>query len=133
MITQRDLHFLNLAFAMSKYSDYKRVHIGVVIVKKNSVISTGCNKIKSHPIQKVYNNRYLDYHTKNCLHAEIDASIKAEDSDCKGATLYVARRGLDNKIRLSNPCDACFNYAKDLGIKRIVYTIEDGIKEMIID
>lgn len=133
MITQRDLYFLKLAFAMSKYSDYKRVHIGAVIVKKNSVISTGCNKIKSHPIQRLYNNRYLDYHTKNCLHAEIDALIKAEDSDCKGATLYVARRGLDNKIRLSKPCDACFNYAKDLGIKRIVYTIEDGIKEIIID
>ena len=75
----------------------------------------------------------MSYHTKNCLHAEIDALIKAEDSDCKGATLYVARRGLDNKIRLSKPCDACFNCVKDLGIKRIVYTIEDGIKEMIID
>lgn len=133
MITQRDLHFLNLAFAMSEYSDYKRVHIGAVIVKKNSVISTGCNKIKSHPIQKTYNHRYLGYHTKNCLHAEIDALIKADSIDCKGATLYVARRGLDNKIRLSKPCEACYNCAKDLGIKRIVYTIENGIKEMTIE
>lgn len=133
MITEKDLHYLNLALTMSEYSDYKRVHIGAVIVKKNSVISTGCNKVKSHPVQREYNDRYLGYHTKNCLHAEIDALIKADYRDCRGAILYVARRGLDNVIRLSKPCAACFNYAKDLGIKRIIYTIENGIKEMEVE
>ena len=133
MITQKDLNYLSMALDMSKRSDYRRVHIGAVIVKKNSVISAGYNSQKSHPIQKRYNLRYLGYHTHNVLHAEIDAIVHtADDAELRGATLYVARRGLDNQIRISKPCDACFHMAKDKGIRRIVYTIDDGIREMMI-
>lgn len=130
MITNVDLKYLKLAEVMATYSDYKRVHIGTCIVKKKSVISTGCNKSKSHPIQNKYNH-IANIYTKpeSRLHAEIDALIKAGE-DAKGATLYVFRRGRDNIYRLSKPCPACMQYIKDCGIKRIVYTIENGIKEL---
>ena len=130
MITNVDLKYLKLAETMATYSDYKRVHIGACIVKKKSVISTGCNKSKSHPIQNKYNH-IANIYTKpeSRLHAEIDALIKAGE-DAKGATLYVFRRGKDNIYRLSKPCPACMQYIKDCGIKRIVYTMESGIKEL---
>ena len=130
MITNVDLKYLKLAEVMASYSDYKRIHIGACIVKKKSVVSTGCNKSKSHPIQNRYNHIVNIYNKpESRLHAEIDALIKAGE-DAKDATLYVFRRGRDNIYRLSKPCPACMKYAKDCGIKRIVYTIENGIKEL---
>lgn len=131
MINESDIRYLKLAEVMSAYSDYHRIHIGAVVVKKHSVISTGCNKNRSHPIQRDYNMLAgMEYRIKCRLHAEIDALIKAGD-DAKGATLYVFRRRKDNLLGMCKPCDACMKYAKDKGIKRIVYTVDNGIKEYI--
>lgn len=131
MITNTDLKYLKLAETMSNYSDYKRIHIGSCIIKKRCVISTGYNKVKSHPIQNKYNNILSFKKSKDCLHAEIDALIKAS-IDARGATMYIFRRGNDNIYRNCKPCPACMKMIKDYGIKRIVYTIENGIKEMNI-
>lgn len=131
MISNSDLKFLKLAEVMSTYSDFNRIHIGACVVKKKSVISTGCNKNKTHPIQEKYNNKSLSFKkTKAKLHAEMDALIKA-GNDAAGATLYVFRRGNDNIYRISKPCNACMNFIKDCGIIRVVYTIENGIKEIV--
>ena len=114
---------------MATYSDYKRIHIGSCIIKKHSIISTGCNQNKSHPIQNKYNHELKFKKHKDCLHAEIDALIKAS-KEANGATMYIFRRGLDNIYRNCKPCPACMKMIKDYGIKRVVYTIENGIKEM---
>ena len=132
MITERDIKFINAALTAGKLSDYPRVHIGAAIADKSVAISTGNNKQKTHPIQKIYNEKYLPYKTRNSLHAEIDAIIRADDDDLRGTTLYVARRGLNNRILNCRPCPACMGLIKDSGIERVVYTINDGIKEMFI-
>ena len=130
MITSSDLRYLRLAEVMSGYSDYPRIHIGCCIIKKHSVISTGCNKVKTHPMQEKYNKELPFNKKRHYLHAEIDALIKATDTE--NATMYVSRRGRDNIYRLSKPCPACMKMIQDSGIKRIVYTVENGIKEMSI-
>ena len=129
VITNNDLKYSKLAETMATYSDYKRIHIGSCIIKKHSVISTGCNQNKSHPIQNKYNHELKFKKHKDCLHAEIDALIKAS-KEANGATMYIFRRGLDNIYRNCKPCPACMKMIKDYGIKRVVYTIENGIKEM---
>ena len=132
MISNADLKHLKLAELMASYSDYDRIHIGACIIKKRQVISTGYNQNKTHPIQEKYNNKSLTYKkSKAKLHAEMDALIRA-GKNSKGATLYIFRRGNDNIYRMSKPCNACMNYIKKCGIKRIVYTIENGIKEMTL-
>lgn len=132
MISNADLKHLKLAEVMASYSDYDRIHIGACIIKKRQVISTGYNQNKTHPIQEKYNNESLTYKkSKAKLHAEMDALIRA-GKNSKGATLYIFRRGNDNIYRMSKPCNACMNYIKQCGIKRVVYTIENGIKEMIL-
>ena len=98
MITNNDLKYLKLAETMATYSDYKRIHIGSCIIKKHSIISTGCNQNKSHPIQNKYNHELKFKKHKDCLHAEIDALIKAS-KEANGATMYIFRRGLDNIYR----------------------------------
>lgn len=132
MISTSDLKHLKLAEVMSTYSDYNRVHIGACVIKKKKVIGIGCNQNKTHPLQEKYNSKSLNYiKPKAKLHAELDALLKS-GHDAKGGTLYVFRRGRDNIYRMSKPCPACMEMIKDYGIKRIVYTIENGIKEMII-
>ena len=132
MITSYDLKYLRVAEMVSKFSDYKRIHIGACIVKKHVIISTGYNKDKTHPIQGKYNiDSFSFIKSKDNIHAEIDALHKS-NNNVKGATLYVFRRGKDGIYRMSKPCQACMKYIKDSGIKRIVYTIENGIKELII-
>lgn len=117
---------------MAELSLYPKVRIGTCLVnKRGRVISTGCNKTKSHPVQHFY-NKYRPYSLPNHgLHAEMDALIHCKE-DTRGSTLYVFRRGMDSKIRLAQPCEACSRMIRDCGVKRVVYTIEDGIKEMLI-
>ena len=131
MITNNDLKYLKLAEVMAEYSDYKRIHIGSCIVKKHSVISTGCNKDKTHPIQLKYNKSLSFKKKRDNIHAEIDALIKAQ-FDTENATMYVARRGRDNLYHMSKPCPACMEVIKESGIKRIVYTIDNGICELFL-
>ena len=58
--------------------------------------------------------------------------IPQNKKDCNGSTMYIFRRGNDNIYRLSKPCKACMQCILDYGIKRIVYTIENGIKEIYL-
>ena len=103
------------------------------MVKKNNVISTGYNQNKTHPLQEKYNEISLDFvKSKAKLHAEIDALISAGNNTID-ATLYVYRQGRDGICRLSKPCPACMKMIKDCKIKRVVYTIENGIKEIILN
>lgn len=134
MITALDLKHLHLAEIMATYSDYDRVHIGACVINKRKVISTGCNQNKTHPLQKQFNENNLNYIKRNGhkLHAEMDALIKA-GSNSKGSTLYIFRRGNDGIYRICEPCKACMSYIKQCGIKRIVYTIENGIVEKLVN
>lgn len=132
MISSQDLKYLKLAESVALSSDYKRIHIGCCIIKKKEIISTGFNKNKTHPLQFKY-NKFLSYDVKKPkLHAEMDALIKA-GKDAKGGTLYIFRRGNDNLYRISKPCKACMKFIRDSGIKRVVYTTENGIKEIILE
>lgn len=129
MITNNDLKYLKLAEVMSELSDYNRIHIGSCIVKKHYVISTGCNKNKTHPMQLKYNKSLSFKKKRDNIHAEMDALIKAQ-FDTDNATMYIFRKGRDNIYRISKPCPACMEAIKSSGIKRIVYTVENGICEL---
>lgn len=132
MISNIDLKYLKVAESVANNSTYKRIHIGAILVNKNKIISSGYNHNKTHPIQKLYNEKYLTYQKikGDKLHAEIDTLIKINKKESIGSTLYVFRRGKDNIYRLAKPCKACMQCIFDYGIKRIVYTIENGIKEI---
>lgn len=46
-------------------------------------------------------------------------------SEARGATVYVARLGGRGQA-LSKPCEACDEVMREAGVKRCVYTTEDG-------
>lgn len=123
MISEIDLKYLKLAEEMANCSDYPRVHIGACIVKNKSVVSTGCNKNKTHPEQRRYNSLLPYKMNLDRLHAEMDALIKAGE-DAKGATLYVFRKRNDGKMGNCKPCASCMGKILNSKISRVVYTTE---------
>ncbi|WP_373845696.1 hypothetical protein, partial [Clostridium sp.] len=144
MITNNDLKFLKVCKQISKCSDFKQTKMGACITYgKKYILAVGFNANKTSPIQKKF-NQYR--HFKNIdgaipkVHAEISAISKLpyyiyeNNFNMKKSCIYIYREHKGtHRLAMAFPCPACMAAIKQVGIKRIVYSIEDGIKEMRID
>lgn len=129
MITKNDHRYFLKAQQAALISDYSKVHIGCVAVYQGNIIAIGCNCNKTHPLQKYY-NRYR-IHSDSLLpklHAEINCinAIKCLDINFSKVKLYIYRIRNDQPYGLARPCPSCMAAIKDLGIKDICYTSNDG-------
>lgn len=102
-----------------------------VAVYQGNIIGIACNINKTHPMQKYY-NRYR-YHPQTSyfypkLHAEINciSSIRYLDINFSKVKLYVYRTRCDQEYGIARPCPSCMAAIKDLGIRHIYYTTNDG-------
>jgi deoxycytidylate deaminase len=125
---KRDQKFFKVAEAVAATSTYNGVHIGAVIVKKNSIISVGVNAEKSHPIQKLHNSKrdlgVEEIHHN--IHAEMAAIIKTKSKNLKGCEVFVYRQKKDGKLGMSRPCAACMDALIKYGVKVFHYTSDIG-------
>ena len=64
---------------------------------------------------------------KTTLHAELGAILGVDRSITDGATVYVARIGKEGDYKISKPCQMCHEALKHVGIKKVVYTINNKI------
>ncbi len=60
------------------------------------------------------------------VHAEIGAILGLDRSVTEGATIYVVRVGRDGCLRNSKPCAMCEAAMQYVGIKKVIYSNEDG-------
>jgi deoxycytidylate deaminase len=137
MINNKDRKAIALALDASTSSTFGRVKIGAVVTLLGGhPVGIGTNQRRTHPRQYAANKRAGKQVDNPCLHAEIAAIIDAEQYygeenwlDAKPHTIYVAR--LDRNGRWANckPCSACHSEIVAAGIKRVVYTTEEGVKE----
>jgi tRNA(Arg) A34 adenosine deaminase TadA len=116
----RDL--ISVAAVTPKVANYR---LAAAIVDKGQIVSLGQSSYKTSPFQKKY---AADEH-KIFLHAEIAAIKKAlrfySVDMLRGTTLIVCRvkkNGLGN----SKPCIGCQRAIAEFGIKKVIYTTEDG-------
>lgn len=129
MITKSDYRYFEKARHAAMISDYYKTHIGCVAVYQGIVIGIGCNCNKTHPTQKFYNKyRVLSDSMLPKLHAEINCinSIKYLDINFLKVKLYIYRIRKDQPFGLSRPCPSCMAAIKDLGIRDIYYTTNEG-------
>lgn len=129
-----DNHFFKAARECSKNADYcgsSSVKIGCIIAYKGSILAKGWNTDKTHSVQARYNkwrykesNRYLPAK----LHSELAAlrRIKYLNIDFSKVHIYIYREYQNGKLALCRPCNACFAAIKQMGIRHIHYTTEDG-------
>ena len=99
---------------------------GAVVAKKNRVLGKGCNMYKSHPkwgAERIDTRHSLQFFT---IHAEANAIRRAVNKgiDVRGATIYVTRTG--SQSQLSRPCADCQKLIEEYGIRKVVYTDEEG-------
>lgn len=129
MFTNRDLNFFELATSLAKVSNHDQYYLGAAIVKNGSLLATGTNENKSHPLQmkyNVYRNLKGNHHSHH-IHAEIASLIKVKNKNLlQNSSIYVSRIGRDKGIKMSRPCKGCMRALKDHGIKDIFYTTESG-------
>lgn len=129
MITKNDYRYFDKAKQTASTSDYYKTHIGCVAVYQGSIIGIGCNCNKTHPIQKKYNiYRKPSDSMLPKLHAEINCinSIKNLDVNFAKVKLYIYRIRRDQPFGLSRPYPSCMGAIKDLGIRDIYYTTNEG-------
>ena len=129
MLRNVDYRYFKKARQIANISDYKKQHVGCVAVYQGQVIGLGCNCNKTHPMQKFYNKYRMpsDYMLPK-LHAEISCinQIKHLDINFSKVKLYIYRIRKDQPFGLARPCPSCMAAIKDLGIRDIYYTTNDG-------
>jgi len=95
--------------------------MGAVIFRGNKVVSTGFNKMKSHP-------RYANEDWYYFLHAEMMAIINAKQ-DLTGCSIYVYREFKNGDgYALAKPCDSCMAAIIESGISRVYFTDNNNPK-----
>ena len=129
MITSRDKRYFRMAAQLANLSTYKRISVGCVIVYHNKIIYTGFNKDKTNSLQRKYNvERNIPDWSPHKLHAETDAIGHIIESDIKWnkVSIYIYRKRKDRQFSLARPCKSCMQLIKDLGIRHVYYTGDDG-------
>ena len=109
-------------------------HAAAVVIRKR-VVGLGVNSYKSHPFADKYSRRNGAVY----LHAETsaikDALRTVSVDDLSKATLFVVRMKKftphgELETAMSKPCDGCERCIADFGIKKVVYTTDEGVAEL---
>lgn len=91
--------------------------------KQGNIISKGVNSYtKTHPMQAEYAEK-SGHEEKIYLHAEIAALVKAKK---KPYAIYIARKFKNEEFALAKPCPVCSLALKEAGVKKVVYTTDEG-------
>jgi len=109
-------HF-NLAKRLAKKSNHPRYQMSCVIVKGNTIISTGYNQLKTHPKSP---------HKWNMIHAEFAAVLGTPAAQLRGSTVYVYRELKNGESALAKPCKSCMKMLSDCEISRVFYSTANG-------
>lgn len=121
-----------IAREVAKKSSHRIKH-GAVLFKRKEIISVGMNRITTHPKAGKYFGWSKDGKpiTRFLLHAEENCIIGVDSSKLHRATLVVCRVGARGNLQLSRPCKKCFPLICSAGIRRIIYSTDDGYWESV--
>lgn len=114
--------FISLAIQQAKQSNCNN-RLGAVICHQKTVLGAGYNKSSSPLLNKGIIKKN---HANMGLHAEVAAMVGLDRKVIKGTTLYVVRLRRNNSIGMSKPCISCMFYITGMGVKKIIYSTDDG-------
>lgn len=120
-MSKHDIQYLKIAQIWAENSHAKRLKVGAIIVKDNTIIADGYNGTISG-----FENECEDENGNTkpyVLHAEANAITKLAQSNnsSKDATIYT----------LVSPCIECSKLIIQSGIKRVVYAEDYRLPEGI--
>jgi dCMP deaminase len=109
-----DEYFMRIAIQAAARSTCDRKHVGAVIVRDKTILSTGYNgSIRGMPHCDDVGHMLENTHCIATVHAEANAIIQAAKNGTAidGADIYIT----------ASPCWNCFKLIANSGIKRILY------------
>ena len=107
-------YFMNIATEVATRSTCDRKHVGAVIVREKTILSTGYNgSIKGLPHCDEVGHEMVDDHCVRTTHAEANAIVQAAKNgvSINGSEIYVT----------ASPCYNCFKLIANSGIKTIYF------------
>ena len=131
--------FFKFAREATQWADYHGTRsapaIGAVAVYKGSIVAEAWNTNKTSPLQAQYNvYRYSDAYTPCKAHCETQLIQRlrwrfGDNIDWAKLHIYLYREYKDGSLAPSRPCPSCMAMLKDFGIKKVMYTTENGFAE----
>jgi dCMP deaminase len=109
-----DQYFMDIAAQVATRATCDRKHVGAVIVRDRTILSTGYNgSIRGMPHCDEVGHMMENGHCVATVHAEANAILQAAKNGVRidGATLYTT----------ASPCWPCFKLIANSGCVRIVY------------
>lgn len=109
-----DRYFMDIASVVATRATCDRKHVGAVIVRDKTLLSTGYNgSIRGLPHCDEVGHMMEDGHCVRTTHAEANAIVQAARNGVRieGGTIYVS----------ASPCWGCFRLIANAGIVRICY------------
>jgi dCMP deaminase len=109
-----DRYFMNLAIQAATRSTCPRKHVGAVIVRDKTVLSTGYNgSVRGAPHCTEVGCLMENDHCVRTVHAEANALVQAAHNGVRleGAEIYVT----------ASPCFNCFKLIVNAGIRTVHY------------
>ena len=114
---------MNLAASAANQSQFSDYRHGAVLVR-GSIRNVSHNKNNYCS----FASRFQKTHDgKSTHHAELGAILGMSRHITEGATVYVARVDKAGEYKLSKPCPMCHEALKHVGVKKVVYTINNKI------
>jgi len=107
-------YFMNMALQASTRSTCDRKHVGAVIVREKTILSTGYNgSIRGMPHCDEVGHEMDAGHCVATIHAEANSIIQAARNgvNINGGEMYTT----------ASPCWNCFKLIANSGIRRIYY------------
>ena len=109
-----DEYFMNIARVVATRATCDRKHVGAVLVRDKTILSTGYNgSIRGLPHCSEAGHMMEDGHCVRTVHAEANAIIQAAKNgvNINGAFLYTT----------ASPCWNCFKLIVNAGMRRILF------------
>jgi deoxycytidylate deaminase len=122
-LSKKEKKYIALAQRVSHQSDHTHRH-GAVLIKGSIVVNTCCNKNKFSSFAMKFRKDDKSFAT---VHAELGSILNIEKVNTHGATIYVVRTNNQNELRMSKPCNMCEAAMRWVGIKKVVYSTNEGI------
>lgn len=130
-------YYLDIAAAVAARSTCIRRQYGAVIVKNDTIVSTGYNGtarglVNCCDLHECYREAHniphgQQYEKCKAVHAEANAIINASREEMCGAILFLA--GFENGERMKNPtpCEMCSRMITNSGIRRVISCEDDTL------
>ena len=130
-------YYLDIAAAVAARSTCIRRQYGAVIVKNDTIVSTGYNGtarglVNCCDLNECYREAHniphgQQYEKCKAVHAEANAIINASREEMCGAILFLA--GFENGERIKNPtpCEMCSRMITNSGIRKVISCEDDTL------